>query len=105
MTITDDRPTTTCPSWCTTDHEVERAQQARDGQDPGQWHRHLVGTVEVPNRDDLKVVVERLDNELIQVLVINAPDPLGGEVQLTAAQARTVSVLLARASDLINPGG
>ncbi len=87
-----------------TDHEVERAQQARDGQDPGQWHRHLVGTVEVPNRDDLKVVVERLDNELIQVLVINAPDPLGGEVQLTAPQAGELGTLLLRATDLIQCG-
>ncbi len=23
MTITDDRPTTACPPWCTADHEVE----------------------------------------------------------------------------------
>ncbi len=103
MTITDDRPTTTtCPSWCTTDHEAERAQQARDGQDPGQWH--LVGTVEVPNHDDIKVIVERLDNEPIEVLVINAPDSLGGEVQLTAAQAGELGTLLLRATDLIQCG-
>ncbi len=75
MTITDDRPTTTCPTWCTTDHEGERAQQTRNGQDPAQWHRQILGTVEVLDDDDIKVVVERLDDEAIQVLVINAPDP------------------------------
>ncbi len=104
MTITDDRPTTTCPSWCTTDHEAERAQQARDGEDPPQWHRHLVGQVQVSNRDDLKVIVERLDDEPIQVLVINAPDPLGDEVQLTVAQAGELGMLLLRATELIQRG-
>ncbi len=102
--ITDDRPTTTSPSWCTTDHEVERAQQARDGQDPGQWHRHPVGTVEVPDDDHIEVVVERLDDEPIEVLVINAPEPLGDEVQLTVAQAGELGMLLLRATELIQRG-
>ncbi len=78
MTITDDRPTTTCPGWCTTDHDAERAQQARDDQDPAQWHRHLVGTVEVPDRDNIKVIVERLDNEPIEVLVTQRAGPSRG---------------------------
>ncbi len=34
-------------------------------------------TVEVPDHDDIEVVVERLDDQPIEVLVINAPDPLG----------------------------
>ncbi len=45
-------PTATCPAWCTTDHDAERAQQARNGHDSGRWHRHAVGTVEVPNDDN-----------------------------------------------------
>ncbi len=104
MTITDDRPTTACPSWCTTDHEVERAQQARDGEESVQWHRHRVGTVELPDRDDIKVIVERLDDEPIEVLVINAPAPLGDEVQLTAPQAGELGALLLRATELIQCG-
>ncbi len=28
MTITDDHPTTTCPSWCATDHEAELQRRA-----------------------------------------------------------------------------
>ncbi len=36
-----------------------------------------LGRVEVPDDDDIEVVVERLDDQPIQVLVINAPDPLG----------------------------
>ncbi len=78
--------------------------QIRNGQDPAQWHRHPVGKVEVPKADDIKVIVERLNDEPIQVLVINAPDPLGGEVQLTAAQAGELGTLLLRAADLIQRG-
>ncbi len=60
--------------------------------------------MEVPKADDIKVIVERLNDEPIQVLVINAPDPLGGEVQLTAAQAGELGTLLLRAADLIQRG-
>ncbi len=96
--------TTACPAWCTTDHDAERTAGPRRPR-PGAVApapRRPSGGAE-PGRHQGGRGAPR--PRTIQVLVINAPDPLGCEVQLTVAQARRVSVLLARASDLINPGG
>ncbi len=60
--------------------------------------------MEVPDDDHIEVVVERLDDEPIEVLVINAPEPLGDEVQLTAPQAGELGALLLRSTELIQCG-